>query len=107
MMDCPWYECAGPNSYNENDFKMIKEDFMEYQERRKIHNPFNLGPYLLDSIIAYQIHRMFKNASGCSWRGYGTFKEQIMYELSIEVFGKSVKFKRFRRFINKKHTSKQ
>ena len=106
MMDSAWYECSGPNSCIEHDFKTIKEDFMDYQERRKIHNPFNLKPYVLDAIIAYQIHRKFKNGRGCSWRGYGIFKEHVMYELSIEVFGKSVKFNRFRRFINKKYTIK-
>ena len=98
-MDCPWYEAVGPNSDIKKDFDLIKKDLLKYQRERNIYNPFNFTELIMNKIINYVIHEKFKSGKSCSWRGYGTFKRDIMFELSISIFKKSIHMNKLNKYI--------
>ena len=100
-MDCPWYEVSGPNSENKNDFDTIKGDLIEFMKCINRYNTFVMGDSLYQILIDRAIHDKFKGGQSVSWRGYATFKSDLMFELTVDVFNYEIQVNHLKYYVNR------
>lgn len=101
MMDCPWYEVSGPNSNNQTDLGIIKDDLINYMKCINRYNTFKIGDSLYQILIERVIHDKFEGGKSVSWRGYATFKYDLMFELTVDVFNYEIQVNHLKYYVNR------
>ena len=101
MMDYAWYQTSGPSSNNQTDLEIIKDDLIKYMKSINRYNTFKIGDSLYQKLIERTIHEKFEEGKSVSWKGYWTFKTDLMFEMTVNVFNYEIQVNHLKYYVNR------